>query len=175
MKEMVADFHRRGVRVLFPNMPWDVGTRPEPRSMAETIAGLLAGIGADGVNGDTFSGLPRSYRVASDATGHPLVLEPENYPESDEMLNWNSMSWGYWRYGFVPTVSRGKWLEPSWGYSWPGPNFPSLPTWFFTSRMSISSPPSWPEFIWPSPRSGEPPDESAGDWSAIFSPGAGES
>src|ERR1700739_4427363 len=22
------------------------------------------------------------------------------------------MSWGYWRYGFVPTVSRAKWLEP---------------------------------------------------------------
>jgi formylglycine-generating enzyme required for sulfatase activity len=112
LKAMVADFHRRGVRVLFPNMPWDEGTRPEPRSMPETIAGLMAEIGADGINGDTFAGLPRSYRTASDTIGHPLVLEPEAYPESDEMLNWNSMSWGYWRYGFVPTVSRGKWLEP---------------------------------------------------------------
>ena len=27
LKKMVDDFHRRGVRVLFPNMPWDKGTR----------------------------------------------------------------------------------------------------------------------------------------------------
>ena len=29
VKKMVDDFHRHGVRVLFPVMPWDVGTRPE--------------------------------------------------------------------------------------------------------------------------------------------------
>ena len=112
LRGMIADFHRRGVRVLFPTMPWDMGTRQEPLSKPETLAGLMKAIGADGVNGDTFGGVPRSYRVASDAAGHPLVLEPEGYPDSDEMLNWNSMSWGYWKYPFVPMVSRGKWLEP---------------------------------------------------------------
>src|ERR1035437_8073359 len=73
LKQMVAELHSHGVRVLFPNMPWDVGTRPEQRSLPETIAGLLAEIGADGVNGDTFAGVPRTYRTASDAIGHPLV------------------------------------------------------------------------------------------------------
>jgi formylglycine-generating enzyme required for sulfatase activity len=111
LKQMVADFHRRGVRVLFPTMPWDVGTRIEPLSAPETIAKLMADIGADGVNGDTFSGVPRSYREASDKTGHPVVFEPEGYPSSDEMLNWDNMSWGYWKYPFVPMISRGKWLE----------------------------------------------------------------
>jgi formylglycine-generating enzyme required for sulfatase activity len=112
LREMIADFHRRGVRVLFPTMPWDMGTRREPRSMPETVAALMKEIGADGVNGDTFGGMPRTYRAASDAAGHPLALEPELYGESDEMLNWNSMSWGYWRYPFIPMVSRAKWLEP---------------------------------------------------------------
>jgi formylglycine-generating enzyme required for sulfatase activity len=113
LKQMAEDFHKRGgVRVLFPTMPWDVGTRIEPLSKAETIAQLLAEIGADGVNGDTFAGVPRTYRVASDKTGHPLVFEPEAYPDSDEMLNWDNMSWGYWKYPFVPMISRGKWLEP---------------------------------------------------------------
>lgn len=111
LKEMVADFHRRGVRVLFPNMPWDVGTRPEALPLPEAISGLMAGIGADGVNGDTFGGVPRTYRAASDATGHPLVFEPEGYPDSDEMLNWDNMTWGYWKYPFTPMISRGKWLE----------------------------------------------------------------
>jgi iron(II)-dependent oxidoreductase len=112
LRGMIADFHRHGVRVLFPTMPWDMGTRHEPRSMPETIAALMKEVGADGINGDTFGGLPRSYRAASDAAGHPLVLEPEGFPESDEMLNWDSMTWGYWKYPFVPMVSRGKWLEP---------------------------------------------------------------
>lgn len=112
LKQMVDDFHRHGVRVLFPNMPWDTGTREEPLSKPETIAKLMAAIGADGVNGDTFHGIPQTYRTASDKTGHPLVLEPELYPASDEMLNWDNMSWGYWKYPFVPMVSIGKWLEP---------------------------------------------------------------
>ena len=111
LQQMVADFHRHGVRVLFPNMPWDGGTRAEPRPFADTIAELMAAIGADGVNGDTYGGVPRTFRTASDATGHPLVFEPEGYPDSDEMLNWDSMTWGYWKYPFVPMVSRAKWLE----------------------------------------------------------------
>ena len=112
LKQMVADFHRRGVRVLFPEMPWDMGTRAEPQSFPETLAGLMKAVGADGVNGDTFGGVPQPYRAASDAAGHPLVFEPEGYPDSDEMLNWDNMSWGYWKYPFVPMISRGKWLEP---------------------------------------------------------------
>jgi hypothetical protein len=111
LRQMVADFHRRGVRVLFPTMPWDTGTRWEP-SMPEAIAKLMKEIGADGINGDTFGGIPRTYWTASEAIGHPLVLEPEGYPDSDEMLDWNVMSWGYWKYPFVPMVSRAKWLEP---------------------------------------------------------------
>jgi formylglycine-generating enzyme required for sulfatase activity len=112
LKQLVDDFHRRNVRVLFPTMPWDTGSRQEPGGMPNAIASLMAAIGADGVNGDTFSGIPRSYREASDATAHPVVLEPENALAGDEMLNWDNMSWGYWQYPFIPMVSRYKWLEP---------------------------------------------------------------
>ena len=44
--------------------------------------------------------------------GHPLLLEPELAPQADEALIWNQQSWAYWKYGFVPTVSTLKWLEP---------------------------------------------------------------
>jgi iron(II)-dependent oxidoreductase len=56
--------------------------------------------------------LPRAYRIASDATGHPVVFEPEGAPAAHEGLIWNNQSWGYWKYQFVPTASTLKWLEP---------------------------------------------------------------
>jgi formylglycine-generating enzyme required for sulfatase activity len=112
LKQMIADFHRRGVRVLFPVMPWEQGTRDEGVPNWVATARLMAEIGADGVNGDTFNGMPRTFRDASDATGHPLVLEPEYYHSDEERLAWNNQSWGYWDYPFIPSISKLKWLEP---------------------------------------------------------------
>ena len=111
LRAMVIDFHRRGVKVLFPVMLWDQGTRDEGMPNWEATARLMAEIGADGVNGDTLDGIAHAFRTASERTGHPLVLEPEGGP-ADEALAWNNMTWGYWEYSFVPTISRYKWLEP---------------------------------------------------------------
>ena len=112
IRQMIADFHRRGVHVFFPTMPWDNGTRDPGMPYWEATAKLMAEVGADGANGDTFGGIPHAYRAASDATGHPIVLEPEGAPQSDEAIMWNNQSWGYWTYPFVPMASKLKWLEP---------------------------------------------------------------
>ena len=112
LQKMVEDFHRHGVRVFFPMMPWDVGTRPEVAPLWDAVARLVAEIGADGVNGDTFAGVPRAFREASDKTGHPVVFEPENDLSGDEQLIWNIQTWGYWDYTWEPKISKLKWLEP---------------------------------------------------------------
>src|SRR5690242_7648058 len=113
VRQMIEDFHRHGVKVLFPVMLWDQGTRGEGVPNWTATARLLAEVGADGVNGDTLSEVPLSFRKASDSTGHPLAFEPEGAPESPaEALAWNNMSWGYWEYPFEPMVSLYKWLEP---------------------------------------------------------------
>ena len=112
LKAMVNDFHRRGVRVLFPIMPWDGGTHSNGQADWETASHLMAEIGADGLNGDTMVGIPRAFRQASDAIGHPLALEPELTPTSNEMLLYNNMSWGYWKFPFTPLVSEAKLIEP---------------------------------------------------------------
>lgn len=112
VRRMIEDFHRRHVRVLFPTMPWDTGTHDPGVDHATATAQLMAELGADGVNGDTFSGLPHSYRAASDKTGHIVALEPELMPSSDEGLVWNTMSWAYWKFPFAPMASKAKWLEP---------------------------------------------------------------
>jgi len=111
VKQMIDDFHKHGVRVLFPTMLWDQGTHDEGVPDAGALARELVSAGADGINGDTLEGMPRSFRAASDKLGHPLALEPEAGLASDEMLAYNSLSWGYWNYTFVPSVSRYKWLD----------------------------------------------------------------
>ena len=112
VKSFIGEFHRNGVKVFFPVMLWDQGTRNEGKPDAEALSAELAAVDADGINGDTLQGVPRTFQIASDALHHPLALEPELGPASDEMLAWNTMSWGYWKYDFVPTISRYKWLEP---------------------------------------------------------------
>ncbi len=125
IKQMVADFHKRGVRVLFPIMLWDQGTRQEGRNEYEVLAENLAAVGADGVNGDTMNVVPRMFRIASDKTGHPLAFEPEHL-SVDEGLAYNNMNWGQATIppattggegagrgaANVPFVAKYKWLEP---------------------------------------------------------------
>jgi len=113
VKQMVADFHRRGVRVLFPMMMWDQGTRDPGRPWPEAIAALMKKIGADGINGDTQDGVPLEFSLAADRAGHPLAFEPEGGP-ADEALAWNLMTWGQYggQFDFIPGVDKYRWLEP---------------------------------------------------------------
>lgn len=110
VRQVVEDFHRRGVHVFFPETPWDMGTRDEGVPDWTVQAQLMKAVGADGLMGDTLDGMPFAYLKASDAVGHPLALHPEGIPP-DEALAWNDMTWGYWSYPFVPMISRYKWLE----------------------------------------------------------------
>jgi gamma-glutamyl hercynylcysteine S-oxide synthase len=112
VREMVADFHRHGVKVFFPVMVWDQGTRDEGKPNWDATAELMKAVDADGVNGDTMDGIPEAFAKAAEKAGHPLVLEPEHFPAHDEMLAWNTMTWGYWTFPYNPLVSRSKWLEP---------------------------------------------------------------
>ena len=111
VRQMVEDFHKRGVHVLFPMMMWDQGTREPEKPWPVEIAGLMKEIDADGINGDTQDGVPLAFSLAADAVGHPLAFEPEGGP-ADEALAWDVLTWGQYKFQFVPTVDRYRWLEP---------------------------------------------------------------
>ena len=113
LRGAVADFHRRGVRVFLPTMPWDHGTREVERNDWETIAELVAAVGADGINGDTYNGVPRAFFDACVAAGRPAVLQPESTISAEEQLIWNVQSWGKKAPNeTIPPVAKFKWLEP---------------------------------------------------------------
>jgi formylglycine-generating enzyme required for sulfatase activity len=111
VKQMVADFHRHHIRVLFPMMMWDQGTRDPGGPWPDAVAKLMKEIDADGVNGDTQDGVPYAFSKAADTVGHPLAFEPEVGP-ADEGLAWNVLTWGQYRFQFIPSVDHYKWLEP---------------------------------------------------------------
>jgi formylglycine-generating enzyme required for sulfatase activity len=111
VRQMVEDFHRRGVRVLFPMMMWDEGTRQLDKPWPQAIAERMKAIDADGVNGDTQDGVPLGFSLAAEAAGHPLAFQPEDSP-SDEALSWNVMNWAEsYSFPFIPMVDRFKWIE----------------------------------------------------------------
>lgn len=111
LKQAVQDFQRRGVRVFLPTMPWDNGTHDQQQSDWDAVIGLAVATGADGVNGDTYNGVPRSFRDAADAVGHALVFQPEGSLTADELLQWNNQTWGKASTEIIPAVSKVKWLE----------------------------------------------------------------
>lgn len=113
LRSAVADFHRRGVRVFLPTMPWDNGTREQGEPDWNAIASLVKAVGADGINGDTYNGVPRAFFDACDRLGHPVVVQPESTISAEEQLIWNVQSWGKKAPNeVVPPVAKFKWLEP---------------------------------------------------------------
>ncbi|HEX6503882.1 MAG TPA: SUMF1/EgtB/PvdO family nonheme iron enzyme [Terriglobales bacterium] len=117
IQRVVEEFHQHGVKVFFPILAWDTGTRPEGASPAIVMSRLMKDVGADGINFDTLESVPPEFRQASDALGHPLALEPQFQPR-DESLAWTNLSWNDWvtwegkQYSFIPMVSKTKWMEP---------------------------------------------------------------
>ena len=115
LAQVVADFHKRGVKVFLPTMPWDHGTSESMKSDWDAIVELAKAVNADGVNGDTYSGVPLAFREASDRMNHPLVFQPESTTLMRDGLIWNNQSWGKAvkeMKDIIPVVSKLKWLEP---------------------------------------------------------------
>jgi len=113
MRQMIIDFKKRGVRVFFPIMIWDHGTRKIAWGMPVALMKEMKILGADGMNGDTMWGVTEDFRNAYDCLGYPIALQPEVAIKDLKMVEWNTMSWGYyWDYDYVPGVSIYKWLEP---------------------------------------------------------------
>lgn len=126
VKRMIDDFHKNGVKVLFPLNPWDIGTHDPGALWSEVLPATMAEIGADGLNGDTLRYVDNAFFQNSLIDKRPLALEPElgcgtgfffNPPKGPvsvaAAIQWNTMGWGYWQTPYTLLgVSLPKWFEP---------------------------------------------------------------
>ena len=114
VKNMVAQFHKRVVRVLFPYNPWDIGTHRETDDDAEAMAKILEYVDADGINADTSPGEGGHWRKVFDNAKKGLAIEPEG--DDIDYLEYDQMGWCYGfiyaNYPFVPPIVKMKWIEP---------------------------------------------------------------
>jgi formylglycine-generating enzyme required for sulfatase activity len=117
LRRLVDSLHRHGVKVFFPVVVWDEGTRSSPVSRAAEADRLLRDINADGINLDTLDRTPEDALALALGHAPPMALEPQFSPQNDSLsgspISWNDwVLWDDQSYPFEPRVSRVKWLEP---------------------------------------------------------------
>ena len=123
VSNFTAALAKRGVRVLWPYLTWDTGTRREGVSDEVAVTSLLRQTGGAGINGDSIPYVPESFWNESLREHHPLALQAEGGAR-DEALKWSTLGWGYWgradhpddpagynwTYKTVPLVDRFKFI-----------------------------------------------------------------
>jgi hypothetical protein len=107
IRELVAFFRERGVRVFVDYNPWDVGTRREPVGDAEAVGEIVRWLGADGVFLDTMKeAMPELRAALPDA-----AFEGESTLPLAGIAD-HHLSWAQWFADSpVPGVIRAKWFE----------------------------------------------------------------
>jgi len=111
LRQLVGAFHQRGIKVFIDYNPWDLGTRREPESDLDVLAGLIKTLEADGIFLDTLNKGAAEFRAKLDAVRAGVVLESEGSPPLENIAD-HHMSWAQWfQDGFVPGILRSKWFE----------------------------------------------------------------
>ncbi len=112
LRQMIADFHRRGVRVLFPGHALGPG---------HARAGMPNWEATAQSHGRDRRRRNQRRHARRRAARFPQGLRPNaaipwcSSPKAalpTKPWHWNNMTWGYWKYHLVPMVSRYKWIEP---------------------------------------------------------------
>ncbi len=111
LRELVAAFQQRGVRVFVDYNPWDVGTRREPVGDDVALAELVRAYGVDGVFLDTMKEAQSGLRAALDDARAGVALEGESTVPLARIAD-HHLSWAQWfADSDVPGVLRARWFE----------------------------------------------------------------
>lgn len=113
LKAAVEEFHKRGVRVLLPFIPWDRGCEESTRSMGDQFAELIQETDADGYQMDTMSSAPFSFRKKADKVKKGVLLQTQFHPVKNHPVEFITSSWDeYWGHGAMPEADVLRFMLP---------------------------------------------------------------
>jgi hypothetical protein len=111
LRNVVADFQARGIRVFLDYNPWDTGTRRAPHDDAEELALLATELGSDGMFLDTMKEGDSRLVSALLTNQPPQVLEGESRLPNARVED-HQLSWAQWfADSAAPGVQRARWFE----------------------------------------------------------------
>ncbi|MFC4852329.1 SUMF1/EgtB/PvdO family nonheme iron enzyme [Actinophytocola glycyrrhizae] len=111
LRDVIAEFQSRGLRVFLDYNPWDTGTRRPPHDDATELAQLASELGTDGMFLDTMK--EGDSRLVSALLGNdpPQVLEGESRLPNARIVD-HQLSWAQWfADSTAPGVQRAHWFE----------------------------------------------------------------
>jgi hypothetical protein len=111
IRDLVEEFHARGIRVFIDYNPWDTGTRRAERADPEELAALVGELGVDGVFLDTMKEGDDALVDALRSATPPQVLEGESRVPNPRIED-HLLSWAQWfADSEAPGVMRAHWYE----------------------------------------------------------------
>ncbi len=113
IRQAVEEFHRHGVQVFMPYIPWDAGSHESTDSLGDEFAKLLADTDADGYQLDTLSAIPESFREKCNAVRPGLVMTTQSHPTKKRPMEIITTSWDeFWATRPMPQVDILRYLLP---------------------------------------------------------------
>jgi formylglycine-generating enzyme required for sulfatase activity len=111
LRDVVRQFHRRGVKVYIDYNPWDTGTRREGEPDSDALVKLVQAMEVDGIFLDTMSEAGAGLRGKLDAVRPGVILEGEDAVPLEHVHDHHA-SWAQWfADSEVPGVLQHKSLE----------------------------------------------------------------
>jgi hypothetical protein len=93
LSRVVETVHKRGVKVLLPYKPWDIGASESMDEESAKAAGLIAETDADGFFLDTMTTMPTGFRSALESVKKDIGFVSEGHPFSQAALENLTSSW----------------------------------------------------------------------------------
>ncbi|TDV47810.1 SUMF1/EgtB/PvdO family nonheme iron enzyme [Actinophytocola oryzae] len=111
LRDVVAEFRSRGIRVFLDYNPWDTGTRRAAHDDATELALLATELGTDGMFLDTMKEADSRLVTALLTNEPPQVLEGESRLPNARVED-HQLSWAQWfADSAAPGVQRARWFE----------------------------------------------------------------
>ncbi|KAI7900048.1 C-type lectin protein [Cokeromyces recurvatus] len=122
IRGLVEEFHMKNIKVIFPILNWDNGTRDPQASWSYILPRLFKEYNVDGMSSEV-AYFTQDYWTTSLAIGHPLVFQSEanssnrmdgaEDEDNNRIMQWNTMDMAkYDTKLHIPTVATRKFVEP---------------------------------------------------------------